>query len=44
MSTITFDTLKFVEKLKAGGVPESQAKAEGRRRWYRLFPKPWNLS
>jgi hypothetical protein len=28
MSTITFDTLKFVEKLKAGGVPESQAKAE----------------
>jgi len=28
MSTITFDTLKFVEKLIAGGVPESQAKAE----------------
>jgi len=28
MATITFDTLKFVEKLKAGGVPESQAKAE----------------
>ena len=28
MSTITFDTLKFVEKLKAGGVPEAQAKAE----------------
>ena len=28
MSTITFDTLKFVEKLKAGGVPEAKAKAE----------------
>ena len=28
MATITFDTLKFVERLKAGGVPESQAKAE----------------
>ena len=28
MATITFDTLKFVEKLKAAGVPESQAKAE----------------
>ncbi|MGZ8236980.1 MAG: DUF1640 domain-containing protein [Methylobacter sp.] len=28
MATITFDTLKFVEKLKAGGVPEDQAKAE----------------
>jgi hypothetical protein len=28
MTTITFDTLKFVEKLKAAGVPESQAKAE----------------
>jgi len=28
MSTITFDTLKYVEKLKAGGVPEAQAKAE----------------
>jgi len=28
MSTITFDTLKFVEKLRAGGVPEEQAKAE----------------
>lgn len=28
MSTITFDTLKFVEKLKAGGVPDAQAKAE----------------
>ena len=28
MATITFDTLKFVEKLKAGGVPEAQAKAE----------------
>lgn len=28
MSTITFDTLKFVEKLKAAGVPEGQAKAE----------------
>ncbi len=28
MATITFNTLKFVEKLRAGGVPEKQAKAE----------------
>ncbi len=28
MATVTFDTLKFVEKLKAAGVPEGQAKAE----------------
>ena len=28
MIVITFDTLKFVERLKAAGVPESQAKAE----------------
>lgn len=28
MTTVTFDTLKFVEKLKAAGVPEAQAKAE----------------
>jgi hypothetical protein len=28
MSTVTFDTLKFVEKLKAAGIPEGQAKAE----------------
>ena len=28
MSTITFDTLKFTEKLRAAGVPEAQAKAE----------------
>lgn len=28
MATITFDTLKFVEKLKAAGANESQAKAE----------------
>lgn len=28
MPTITFDTLKFVEKLKAAGIPEAQAKAE----------------
>jgi hypothetical protein len=28
VTTITFDTLKFVEKLRAGGVPEEQAKAE----------------
>ncbi len=28
MATITFDTLKFVEKLKAAGVPEAQAKAQ----------------
>lgn len=28
MSSITFDTLKFVERLTAAGVPEAQAKAE----------------
>ena len=28
MATITFDTLKFAERLKAAGVPEAQAKAE----------------
>jgi len=28
MSSITFDTLKFSEKLIAAGVPEAQAKAE----------------
>lgn len=28
MATITFDTLKFVERLKAAGVPDAQAKAE----------------
>lgn len=28
MASITFDTLKFVEKLRAAGVPEGQAKAE----------------
>jgi len=28
MATVIFDTLKFVERLKAGGVPEEQAKAE----------------
>jgi hypothetical protein len=28
MSTITFDNLKFVEKLKSAGIPEAQAKAE----------------
>jgi hypothetical protein len=28
MATITFDTLKYVEKLRAAGVPEAQAKAE----------------
>ncbi len=27
MATVTFDTLKFVERLKAAGVPEGQAKA-----------------
>lgn len=26
MATITFDTLKFVEKLKSVGIPEDQAK------------------
>jgi hypothetical protein len=28
MATITFDTLKFVERPKAAGVPDEQAKAE----------------
>jgi hypothetical protein len=28
MSTIAFDTLKFVEKLEKAGVPREQAKAE----------------
>jgi hypothetical protein len=28
VATIAFDTLKFVEKLTAAGVPEAQAKAE----------------
>lgn len=27
MSAVAFDTLKFVEKLEAGGVPHAQAKA-----------------
>ena len=28
MSTITFDTLKFANKLKSAGVPDKQAEAE----------------
>jgi len=28
MGSITFDTLKFVERLKAAGIPDEQAKAE----------------
>ena len=28
VAIITFDTLKFVEKLKSGGVPDAQTKAE----------------
>lgn len=28
MATITFDTLKFAERLKSAGVPDEQAKAE----------------
>ncbi|MGZ3972006.1 MAG: hypothetical protein ACXVJM_19495 [Mucilaginibacter sp.] len=28
MAAVTFDTLKFVEKLKAAGIPDAQAKAE----------------
>jgi hypothetical protein len=28
MSTITFDTLKYAERLEEGGVPPQQAKAE----------------
>lgn len=30
MSTITFDTLKFADTLKAAGVPDKQAEAEAR--------------
>ena len=30
MASVTFDTLKFVEKLKDGGVPEAQAKAKAK--------------
>ena len=30
MTTITFDTLKFVETLKSSGLPEEQAKAMAR--------------
>jgi len=28
MTTVTFDTLKFANRLKAAGVPEKQAEAE----------------
>jgi len=28
MSTVTFDTLKYVETLKEAGVPENQARAQ----------------
>lgn len=28
MATITFDTVKFVERLRAAGVPEAQAKVQ----------------
>ncbi len=28
MATVTFDTLKFMKRLKSAGVPEQQAKAE----------------
>jgi hypothetical protein len=28
MTTITFDTLRYTERLRAAGVPEQQAKAE----------------
>jgi hypothetical protein len=28
MSTLTFDTLRYTERLRAAGVPEQQAKAE----------------
>ena len=30
MTTVSFDTLKFVETLKSSGVPEEQAKAMAR--------------
>jgi len=28
MANVTFDTLKYAERLKASGIPEEQAKAE----------------
>ncbi len=31
MSTLTFDTLKYTERLRAAGVTEAQAKAEALR-------------
>ncbi len=35
MATITFDTLKFVEKLKASGIPDEQTKAIVEALWQR---------
>lgn len=42
MATITFDILKFVERLMAGGAPEAQAKAEALE--WPLILKQWNHS
>jgi hypothetical protein len=36
MATVTFDTLSFVERLKAAGIPEAQAKV---RRGARFEPR-----
>ncbi len=40
MASVSFDILKFVEKLKEDGVPEAQAKAEVEP-WLLLFQKQW---
>jgi hypothetical protein len=35
MATITFDTLKFVEKLKASGIPDERGVNGGITGWQR---------
>jgi hypothetical protein len=44
MATIIFDTLKFVEKPKAAGMPESQAKAEAEALQEALGTGKWQPS
>jgi hypothetical protein len=34
MATVNFDTLKFVERLKAAGIPEAKAFAEAQREFF----------
>ena len=40
MATVTFDTLKFVERLKAGGVPRNKQK-QRRKPLFLPFLKQW---